>query len=467
MTVIPLMIPQARNAYNLVLEKDLPSIKINSLPPGIGQETVEFTIDVEDLGSGMDEVIVRSEQGQEVRTLYSKKYKSRTERDRIRITVDGRAEGFREGRVRFSVLVFDRSFWNSSIKRSFDLKVDYVAPQITVLSKLNYVRRGGVELIYYRLRSDEEAFSGISIGSAIFPGFPAKTLDPAFEVEGDVYFSFFTVPLDFDENSDDIILLARDAVGNSATSPIPYRLRDLRTEKNTLVFDANELTLITDTLFKEYLQFEEDRGATVGNEISSRDTLLARFKTINNEFSSAIEESLKQLMSSPKSKKYWTGAFGRPGGSQLPGGFGDSRTIKTKDLELGQRIAQGVSFKGGKEKEVRAVNDGIVIFSDTLGLHGLCLIVDHGFGLTTMYTNLSRALKYEGDRVNTGEVIAKVGKSGLANSPQVGLQFRLLGHPVRPEEWWDKNWITEHITKKTARIKRQLGLSARKSSVSR
>jgi murein DD-endopeptidase MepM/ murein hydrolase activator NlpD len=467
MTVIPLMLPNAKRAYNLVLERDLPNITVNALPPGIGQEPIEFTIDVEDLGSGMDEVIVRSEQGSEVRTLHSVKYKTRKKRDRITVSIDGRAQGFREGRVRISILVFDRSFWNSSIKRSFDLNVDYIAPQITVLSSQNYVRRGGVEMLFYRLNSDAEAFSGVSIGTSIFPGFPAKTLDPAFEVESDVYFSFFSVPLNFDESSDRVILLARDAVGNTSTASVPYRLRNLKTGKRDMLFDGNELDLITDRLFKEYLEFEEDRGSTVSDAIRARDTLLSRFETINKEFESTIEESLKQLMSRPKSKKYWSEAFGRPGGSRLPGGFGDTLTVKTKELNLGERISTGVSFSGGKEREVRAVNDGIVIFSDSLGFYGLCVIIDHGFGLTTVYTNLARSLKFEGDRVARGQRIAIAGRSGLANRTQVGLQFRLLGHPVRPEEWWDKNWINEHIDKKITKIKRQLGLSTRKSFNSR
>jgi len=50
---------------------------------------------------------------------------------------------------------------------------------------------------------------------------------------------------------------------------------------------------------------------------------------------------------------------------------------------------------------------------------GNVLIVDHGFGIETVYGHLAKSLVREGQRVNRGDVIALVGSSGLSTGPHL------------------------------------------------
>ena len=109
-------------------------------------------------------------------------------------------------------------------------------------------------------------------------------------------------------------------------------------------------------------------------------------------------------------------------------------------------------------RKVAAANTGKVVFVDNFGPYGKTVIVDHGFGLTTLYTHLSSYECTEGDEVAKGDIIGRSGSSGLIPKPGVGFQFRLHGIPVRPEEWWDEKWIEDHINKKIASVQRELGI---------
>ncbi len=80
-----------------------------------------------------------------------------------------------------------------------------------------------------------------------------------------------------------------------------------------------------------------------------------------------------------------------------------------------------------------AANSGTVIISkyDENG-YGNYLVVDHGGGITTLYGHASKLLVGVGDKVKAGQVIAKVGMTGLATGPHLHFEVRKDGVPVNP-----------------------------------
>lgn len=104
------------------------------------------------------------------------------------------------------------------------------------------------------------------------------------------------------------------------------------------------------------------------------------------------------------------------------------------------REGGGVSWKGlfiraAEGAEVRAVAGGTVAFADWLRGFGNLVIVDHGEGYMSLYSNNESLYKQAGDPVKTGEAIASVGNSGGQESPGVYFELRHQSRPINPMTW--------------------------------
>jgi septal ring factor EnvC (AmiA/AmiB activator) len=104
------------------------------------------------------------------------------------------------------------------------------------------------------------------------------------------------------------------------------------------------------------------------------------------------------------------------------------------------REGGGVSWKGlfiraPEGAEVRAVAHGTVAFAEWLRGFGNLVIVDHGEGYMSLYSNNESLYKQAGDAVKTGEAIASVGNSGGQESPGVYFELRHQSRPINPMAW--------------------------------
>jgi septal ring factor EnvC (AmiA/AmiB activator) len=110
--------------------------------------------------------------------------------------------------------------------------------------------------------------------------------------------------------------------------------------------------------------------------------------------------------------------------------FGDRK----EDSELRW---DGVLLAAREGEEVRAVNDGRVVYADWLRGFGLLLVIDHGDGFMTLYGHNQALLRELGEWVATGEEIALSGNSGGRATPVLYFAIRHQGHPQDPAAWCD------------------------------
>ena len=122
------------------------------------------------------------------------------------------------------------------------------------------------------------------------------------------------------------------------------------------------------------------------------------------------------------------GRLEAPVPGQVVGRFGADRST-------GGTQWKGVFIRSASGREVRAVADGQVVYSDWLRGFGNLVIIDHGDNYLTVYGNNEALFKSTGDRVAGGDVVAAVGDSG--GNPESGLYFEIRhnGRPVDPLEW--------------------------------
>jgi len=84
---------------------------------------------------------------------------------------------------------------------------------------------------------------------------------------------------------------------------------------------------------------------------------------------------------------------------------------------------------------VQAIAHGRVAYADWLKGYGLLLIVDHGDGYMSLYGHNDALLKAEGNWVQAGEVISRVGRSGGEALPGLYFELRERGRAIDPRPW--------------------------------
>ena len=103
---------------------------------------------------------------------------------------------------------------------------------------------------------------------------------------------------------------------------------------------------------------------------------------------------------------------------------------KRKHPILGtKRPHQGVDYAAARGTPIMATGDGKVQFLGTKGGYGRTIILSHGGKYSTLYAHMSGYRKglRAGKRVQQGDIIGYVGKSGLATGPHLHYEFRING----------------------------------------
>ncbi|MCL2204870.1 MAG: peptidoglycan DD-metalloendopeptidase family protein [Defluviitaleaceae bacterium] len=96
----------------------------------------------------------------------------------------------------------------------------------------------------------------------------------------------------------------------------------------------------------------------------------------------------------------------------------------------------GIDIAAPVGTSIRAAGGGTVTFSGwtSTGL-GIVVIIDHGFGIQTLYAHNSVNLVRVGQRVERGDVIARVGTTGSTTGPHVHYEVHINGRAVNPRNF--------------------------------
>lgn len=84
----------------------------------------------------------------------------------------------------------------------------------------------------------------------------------------------------------------------------------------------------------------------------------------------------------------------------------------------------GIDFKAPTGTPVRATGDGLVVKAGRKGGYGMTVEIRHKNGMTTRYAHLSRINVENGQKVNVGQTIGKVGSTGRSTGPHLHYEIR-------------------------------------------
>jgi murein DD-endopeptidase MepM/ murein hydrolase activator NlpD len=113
-----------------------------------------------------------------------------------------------------------------------------------------------------------------------------------------------------------------------------------------------------------------------------------------------------------------------------------------------RKFHYGIDFTAPTGIEVYATGDGTIerIESSQRG-YGNCIIIDHGYGMKTLYGHLSGFTVKQGQKVKRGDVIAFVGNTGLSTSPHLHYEVFRNGEKVNPINYFFNDLTAEEYDK--------------------
>lgn len=98
----------------------------------------------------------------------------------------------------------------------------------------------------------------------------------------------------------------------------------------------------------------------------------------------------------------------------------------------------GVDIVAAHNAPVKSVADGTVIFAGWTSQTGNVIIVEHSYGLLSVYKHNASLTKEQGERVKKGEVIATAGSTGeFSTGPHLHFELWSEGQPVNPLDFID------------------------------
>ena len=84
----------------------------------------------------------------------------------------------------------------------------------------------------------------------------------------------------------------------------------------------------------------------------------------------------------------------------------------------------GIDIAANKGTKIRSSASGTVTMAeDDLYYTGGTIIMDHGHGISTIYSHLESVMVSVGDKINQGDIIGTVGSTGRSTGPH--LDFRV------------------------------------------
>jgi murein DD-endopeptidase MepM/ murein hydrolase activator NlpD len=328
----------------------------------------------------------------------------------------------KEGKARLIVETTSNDFRGATDTIAADVDAILRPPSVTADGIQHYINQGGSELVVF---TPEGLWTeaGVRVGKYNFRSFPK----PGSQNER---FSLFGYPWDL---TDDVtpVVYVRNPAGTEAQARFPYKLFPKK-------FRHRDLDL-TDS-FLEKVDNEIDPGGT--------GDLLTRFLRINGVLRRENNKTLADLRLKTEERFLWTGPFLQLANSKVESQFADVRSYIYKGKKVDEQVHLGFDLSVTQHVSVVAANDGKVVWAHRLGIYGNCIVVDHGYGLQSIYGHLSQIAVKEGDMVKKGQVMGHSGATGLAGGDHLHFSMQLDGVQINPVEWWDQHWIHDRVLSK-------------------
>jgi murein DD-endopeptidase MepM/ murein hydrolase activator NlpD len=335
------------------------------------------------------------------------------------------APQLKEGKAKLILEATSNDLLHKTGRWEGDVSIVTQQPTLSVDSDQHYLYLGMADLVTFNV-TGTTAETGVRVGDQVFRAWPMPGGKPGL-------FSLFAFAWNMPAGTIPLVY-ASNGSGNDVTSPISFQFPKKEQPKYT-VHDLK----IDDRFIQKVVGELDPNGSG---------DLLSRFIKINNEMRRSNNRTLFDLRLKTADRFLWSQPFQRQAHSQAEATFADLRNYIYNGKKIDQQVHLGYDLAVTQHVGVEASNDGRVVYAAPLGIYGNCIVVDHGYGLQTLYGHLSHIDVHEGDMVKRGQVMGTSGQTGMAGGDHIHFGMLLDGVQIDPKEWWDTHWIQDHVAKR-------------------
>ena len=286
----------------------------------------------------------------------------------VSFALDISSLSLKAGKAKIELKAFDRSIWSNSSSIEEELVLDFLTPEVERISHYHNAYLGGAEPIIYRAKDKNLTDSGVLVEDKLFSGYALRSYNKKLR-SPNTYLGFYIV--NDQQKIDQIspLLFAEDIAKNmqkkSFSNRVSNRRRHQKTQKcNNECFEKIKLHLNSSNINQKTFDLELNK--------------------LRNKLNSILQSTSAE-------PRYWDVAFSAPKGV-LKSNFGDSVNFfhsETEDAKLFSYQSQGLTMATNPDQEIATLAKGKVIFTGSLPVIGQSIIVNHGFGVSSLYGSLS------------------------------------------------------------------------------
>jgi murein DD-endopeptidase MepM/ murein hydrolase activator NlpD len=426
--------------YRWLVERDSPIIIVPQNFVGFGTGAQRFVFQIQDPLSGLRGVKVSLEQNGRNVQLFEREYPRGMLIDDPSFFVDAKALGLEPGTARIKFWANDRSMWRNSTVQEQQIILDYDPPKIEVLQFPASVKSGSLEYGIFRITDNNPVRAELNLDGRQFLAERVRSTD--------VSMVLFSTSGSAAKSSGSLSVI--DAVGNKSLQELSVDLKEGsggKDIKSELKFDVLKETLVR--MFERYRTQRRalDPDDSLEPPKGTDPEVMAQFvRQMEVEFGAFTDKLTQPVFRSLSPSVFWSRHFAKFSSKQIYS-YDDRLSVFVDEIASFNRLSEGYFIDSKYGTPVFALNDGRVVYADLLGPRGEAVVVDHGFGLFSIYSNLESISVREGDEIERGDPIARVGRTGIFPKDGYEVRFRVREYPIRADELVDPEGVMTSILK--------------------
>ena len=330
------------------------------------------------------------------------------------------------------IKVKDDSKWNffagNDASSTVNLIIDTINPVANVIGNSYMLKQGGSATLVVEVKDDNLKDAYVSFNNQEF-----------FELipyhKENYYMAIIAWPIDIEEFRR-VNLVASDMANNVTVTKVPYYIKSHKTKIDKINVSSKFINNVSKSVLQksEYQVPADDVEAFI---LSNKDLRKDNVETIKSIVRKYMD---KDLVSNYDLKTF----------KQLRNGktfalYGERRHYYYDNNKIDEAWHLGMDWASIKKAKIYSTNGGKVLFNDYLGIYGNTIIIDHKFGLSTLYGHTTNSYVQLDDIISSNQLIANTGSTGAVFGDHLHFGVLVQGIEVNPLEWLDSKWIKLNV----------------------